>query len=633
MRWSDKMRARRSARLPISRGIRSQRFRFARRNRGHAPLDPPQRAQTDPDRSRHRDRADRKHGRPGTGEIAPQHAHPFPARAFGQGRPAGRSPFHVDDGEDAPGFRSRPDRGEAGRGRRGEPQERLPAPRRAVRLHPLVGRLPQRGSPTLPGHTKKGAPCWKVQTRRPRHGRQQIRLGATLVQQFPAGLAFGRPSGRDLQSGPQHCRERRQHERKPCVKARPPDHGDRRQTTPRTVLIRSRPILPRISWIRTSSALPPGPSSQPWSRSSSVARETGCSPRSAIASSTVYPWLVRSSGRSANSPFGPSGRASAAPPPAGCPPPERTKVRPPGALRRTAGDRRPCGRTDPERGGAYRSLPAQRQTPSGGVAHPDGQTTGPRPMATVDPPLFASYGDQAIERSSDRAIERRAARCRSVGKPPHRTGTGWATSMRKLDGPANPSAGKDHAVVLAGNAGGLPFALCPALQTALGHPDRTFDLVIVCSEPVVLPSHLPVEEMRIVTAGGAGPSAHLTRKSARRSNAAYPCLMPPQPPPDCDRIAYLDCDIAVASPGTDEFLKPDLHGRALTRWRTSRSVERRPGARKSSRRRARPRCPTSSPESCSSTPRAGGQRTSESGAIREDRSRSCKQAWGVTTRA
>lgn len=145
--------------------------------------------------------------------------------------------------------------------------------------------------------------------------------------------------------------------------------------------------------------------------------------------------------------------------------------------------------------------------------------------------------------------------------------------MRTPRGTSDQGAGHDHAVVLVCDAGYFPFALFLATEIARCHPDRAFDPVIVCSESVGLPPTLPAGDVRIVTAEGTTAFDHLPQ-SARRSRAAYLRLMLPELLPEYARIAYLDCDIAVAIPALDELLRLDLRGRAVgavrdtAQWRT-----------------------------------------------------------------
>ena len=123
------------------------------------------------------------------------------------------------------------------------------------------------------------------------------------------------------------------------------------------------------------------------------------------------------------------------------------------------------------------------------------------------------------------------------------------------------------------DAGYFPYAVYLALQIHNSHSARQFDVVVVCSDEAARPRTLPVKDLRIVRMTGANPFRHLP-ENARRTHATYLCLMLPDLLPEYERIAYLDCDIAVAIPDLDKLLRLNLRDRAvgavrdIAQWRT-----------------------------------------------------------------
>ncbi len=126
------------------------------------------------------------------------------------------------------------------------------------------------------------------------------------------------------------------------------------------------------------------------------------------------------------------------------------------------------------------------------------------------------------------------------------------------------------AVAIVCDAGFLPYAVYLAEAVGQMHPEPNFDIVVAGPDLPDLPPRL--EAARLVRVQGDNPFAHRQIK-ARRSHAAYLCLLLPDLLPEYDRILYLDCDIGVNGPMA-EALSLDLHGEALgavrdnQQWRT-----------------------------------------------------------------
>ena len=142
------------------------------------------------------------------------------------------------------------------------------------------------------------------------------------------------------------------------------------------------------------------------------------------------------------------------------------------------------------------------------------------------------------------------------------------------------AAPRDTAVVLACNAGYVPYALALLDGLARRHPDRAFDLCLFTDAAIEPPAGLAFSDLRVIVARGDNPFLAMDGRS-RHGTATYLRLLVPSHVRGLyRRVLYLDSDMLPLGPGIDGLLGTELHGAALgavrdnQQWRTpSRHVE------------------------------------------------------------
>ncbi|HVG48565.1 MAG TPA: glycosyltransferase family 8 protein, partial [Rubellimicrobium sp.] len=140
---------------------------------------------------------------------------------------------------------------------------------------------------------------------------------------------------------------------------------------------------------------------------------------------------------------------------------------------------------------------------------------------------------------------------------------------------------RDTAVILACDAGYVPYALCLLDGLARLHLRRDFDLCLFTDAVVVPPPGLAIPDLRVIAPRGDNPFLSVPLFS-RHGTATYLRLLVASHVAGLyRRVLYLDSDILPLQPGgIDGLLGADLHGAVLgavrdnQQWRTpSRHVE------------------------------------------------------------
>ena len=136
------------------------------------------------------------------------------------------------------------------------------------------------------------------------------------------------------------------------------------------------------------------------------------------------------------------------------------------------------------------------------------------------------------------------------------------------------AANIENAVVLACDAGYLPYALYAAQQIAMAHPQRDFDVTVYCCDAATLPPALADMGVTLGHLDGDNPFAH-GPDAGRHGHAAYlRLLLPSRALGRYRRLLYLDSDIVLNRPGLERLFGADLRGAALgavrdnQQWRT-----------------------------------------------------------------
>ena len=139
---------------------------------------------------------------------------------------------------------------------------------------------------------------------------------------------------------------------------------------------------------------------------------------------------------------------------------------------------------------------------------------------------------------------------------------------------------RDTAVVLACDAGYVPYALGLLDGLARLHPDRDFDLCLFTDAAVEPPPGLAIPDLRVMAPRKDNPFLAVPRRSRHGTATYLRLLIPSHVAGLYRRVLYLDIDILPLGPGIDALLGAELHGAALgavrdnQQWRTpSRHVE------------------------------------------------------------
>lgn len=139
---------------------------------------------------------------------------------------------------------------------------------------------------------------------------------------------------------------------------------------------------------------------------------------------------------------------------------------------------------------------------------------------------------------------------------------------------------RDAAVVLACDAGYLPFAAALLDGIARLHPDRDFDLCVLTDGPAEPPPGLALPDLRILHPDGPNPFQAAGGRSRHGAATYLRLLVPSRVASLYRRVLYLDSDMLALGPGLGDLLRADLHGAPLAavrdnqQWRTpDRQVE------------------------------------------------------------
>ena len=132
---------------------------------------------------------------------------------------------------------------------------------------------------------------------------------------------------------------------------------------------------------------------------------------------------------------------------------------------------------------------------------------------------------------------------------------------------------RKRAVVMACDAGYLPYALTLARAVHLAHPERGFDILLASGEDLSLPPGLAELGVRTVRIG-PNPFEDSPNQGRHGAAAYLRLLLPDLLAAEYDRLLYLDSDILCTGMGLDRLLNAGMEGRWIgavrdnIQWRT-----------------------------------------------------------------